>query len=186
MWYGGKMEEIDTNIVKEAVKSGKHRLVELKEKGIEREAGYHTRIKHCEAATASYPDESALEDIPIGKYEAGYRFCRTCNDWETESASEELRRAKGTSKAKKMKPEDNKDGGYSSGFVTDAENVSSEAKATISGSSGYESVDCENTRGGSPKRTLELSMRMEELAISTDLDATKVEQHSPIKKFRSN
>ncbi|UPA54904.1 hypothetical protein MWH06_06570 [Wolbachia pipientis] len=57
--------------------------------------------------------------------------------------------AKGKSKAGKVKSEDNKDSGYSSGFVTDAENVSSKAEATTS---GYESTDCENTRGGSPKR----------------------------------
>jgi hypothetical protein len=48
-----------------------------------------------------------------------------------------------------MKSEDNKDSGYSSGFVTDAENVSSKAEATTS---GYESMDCENTRGGLTKR----------------------------------
>ncbi|GFR24787.1 uncharacterized protein TNCT_330571 [Trichonephila clavata] len=48
-----------------------------------------------------------------------------------------------------MKSEDNKDSGYSSGFVTDAENVSSKAEATTS---GYESMGCENTGKKSLKR----------------------------------
>ncbi|WP_253303665.1 hypothetical protein [Wolbachia endosymbiont of Phyllotreta cruciferae] len=48
-----------------------------------------------------------------------------------------------------MKSEDNKDSGISSAEATDAEKVSSKAEATTS---GYESMDCENTREGSPKR----------------------------------
>lgn len=176
--YGGKMEEIDTNIVKEEVKSGKHRLVELKERGIEREAGYRTRIKRREAVAACYPDEGALEDIPIGKCKTGYYLDRTCDDWETESFAKQYC-AEGTSVAGKVKPEDNKDSGISSGEATDAENVSSKAEATTS--SGYESMDCENTREGSPKRSLELSM--ESLPISTTLNAP---QPSPAKKLRRN
>ncbi|WP_353277547.1 hypothetical protein [Wolbachia endosymbiont (group A) of Agelastica alni] len=183
--YGYKKKaetgDIDINTVEEAVKSKKYELVNSKVKGIEREGGYYDRIKHDEAVTACYPDKNALEDIPIGKYETGYRLDRTFNDWETKLLLEELKYAKDKSKAKKMKSEDNKDSGISSGEATDAENVSSKAEATTS--SG---TDCENTRGGSPKRTLELSVGMEELTISTDLDATEVEQHSPIKKFRSN
>ncbi|XCA33524.1 MAG: hypothetical protein ABS808_01525 [Wolbachia endosymbiont of Polyergus mexicanus] len=173
-----EIEDIDINIVKKAVKSKKDKWVDSQvQQGMARP---------CEAIKTCYPDESVLESIPIIKGKDKYYLDRTFRTREVESFLKERRCAEGTSKAEKMKSEDNKDSGYSSGFVTDAENVSSEAKATISGSSGYESVDCENTRGGSPKRTLELSMRMEELAISTDLDATKVEQHSPIKKFRSN
>lgn len=145
-----KIEKIDINIVKEAVKSKRHRLVELKAKeGIEREGGYHSRIKRYESATACYSDENALEGIPIIKDKGGYCLNRTFNDWETKLLLKEQQCTKGTSVAKKGKLEDNKDSGYSSGFVTDAENVSSKAEATTS---GYESMDCENTRGGSPKR----------------------------------
>lgn len=177
-----KIEKIDINIIKEAVKSKKDRLVDLKvKKGIEREGGYYNRINHREAVTACYPDENALEGIPIIKDKGGYCLDRTFNDWETKLLLKEQQCTKGTSVAKKGKLEDNKDSGISSGEATDAENVSSKAEATTS---GYESMDCENTRGGSPKRTLELSV--ENLRISTKLDATKAEQHSPIKKFRSN
>ncbi|WP_341823385.1 hypothetical protein [Wolbachia endosymbiont (group A) of Agelastica alni] len=146
-----KIGDIDINTVEEAVKSKKYELVNSKVKGIEREGGYYDRIKHCEAVTACYPDENALEDIPIGKYKAGYRLNHTRGPWETESLLEELKYAKDKSKAKKMKSEDNKDSGISSGEATDAENVSSKAEAITS--SGYESMDCENTRGGSPKRS---------------------------------
>lgn len=146
-----KIGDIDINTVEEAVKSKKYELVNSKVKGIEREGGYYDRIKHCEAVTACYPDENALEDIPIGKYKAGYRLDHTRGPWETESLLEELKYAKDKSKAKKMKSEDNKDSSISSGEATDAENVSSKAEAITS--SGYESMDCENTRGGSPKRS---------------------------------
>lgn len=131
-------------------------------------------IKTC------YPDESVLEYISITKDKGGYWINRDYDGSEVESFRKEQWPAKGTSKAEKMKSEDNKDSGISSAEATDAENVSSKAEATTS---GYESMDCENTRGGSPKRTLELSVGMEELTISTDLYATKAEQHSPIKKI---
>ncbi|WP_419247451.1 hypothetical protein ACJZL1_02775 [Wolbachia endosymbiont of Rhagoletis indifferens] len=179
-----KIGDIDINTVEEAVKSKKDELVNSKVKGIEREGGYYSRIKPDEAATASYPDGNALEGIPIIKGKGGYCLDRTFNDWETKLFVEDSEYTKGTSKAKKMKSEDNKDSGISSGEATDAENVSSKAEGKTSGTSGYESMDCENTRGGSPKHTLELSV--ENLRISTKLDATKAEQHSPIKKFRSN
>ncbi|WP_341814786.1 hypothetical protein [Wolbachia endosymbiont (group A) of Chalcis sispes] len=186
--YGYKKKaetgDIDINTVEEAVKSKKDELVNSKVKGIEREGGYYSRIKPDEAATASYPDGNALEGIPIIKGKGGYCLDRTFNDWETKLFVEDSEYTKGTSKAKKMKSEDNKDSGISSGEATDAENVSSKAEGKTSGTSGYESMDCENTRGGSPKHTLELSV--ENLRISTKLDATKAEQHSPIKKFRSN
>ncbi|MBA8757119.1 MULTISPECIES: hypothetical protein [Wolbachia] len=175
--HEGKVEikDIDINIVEKAVKSEKDKWVnfQVQEHGLSPKKA----IKTC------YPDESVLEYISITKDEGGYWINRDYDGSEVESFRKEQWPAKGTSKAEKMKSEDNKDSGYSSGFVTDAENVSSKAEATTS---GYESMDCENTRGGSPKRALELSVGMEELTISTDLYATKAEQHSPIKKFRSN
>ncbi|WP_374698745.1 hypothetical protein [Wolbachia endosymbiont (group B) of Limnophora tigrina] len=181
--YEGKVEikDIDINIVKKAVKSEKDEWVNFQVR--EHRLSPKAAIKTC------CPDESALEYISITKGEGGHWIDRDYDASEVKSFSKERWPAKGTSKAEKMKSEDNKDSGYSSRFVTDAESVSSKAEATTSGLSGYESMDCENTRGGSPKRTLELSMGMEELAISTistDLDATKVEQHSSIKKFRRN
>ncbi|KAF5269444.1 hypothetical protein FQR65_LT12769 [Abscondita terminalis] len=114
-----KIEKIDINIIKEAVKSKKDRLIDLKvKKGIEREGGYYNRIKHREAATACYPDENALEGIPIIKDKGGYCLDRTFYNWETESLLEELGCTKGTSKAEEMKPEDNKDSGVSSENAT--------------------------------------------------------------------
>ncbi|WP_250295048.1 hypothetical protein [Wolbachia endosymbiont of Oedothorax gibbosus] len=153
---GVKIEDIDINIVEKTVKSKKLGLVELKEKGIEREAGYYQRIYRREAVTASYPDESALECIPIRKYEAGYCLDRTYDDCETQLLLKERLPAKSTKNTtttfKKIEEskKDDSSSGYSSGFVTDAENVSSKAEATTS--SGYESMDCENTREGLPKR----------------------------------
>ncbi|WP_425385166.1 hypothetical protein [Wolbachia endosymbiont (group B) of Schoenobius gigantella] len=175
--HEGKVEikDIDINIVEKAVKSEKDKWVnfQVQEHGLSPKKA----IKTC------YPDESVLEYISITKDKGGYWINRDYDGSEVESFRKEQWPAKGTSKAEKMKSEDNKDSGISSAEATDAENVSSKAEATTS---GYESMDCENTRGGSPKRTLELSMGMEELTISTDLYATKAEQHSPIKKFRSN
>ncbi|WP_395462128.1 hypothetical protein [Wolbachia endosymbiont (group A) of Melitta haemorrhoidalis] len=175
--HEGKVEikDIDINIVEKAVKSEKDKWVnfQVQEHGLSPKKA----IKTC------YPDESVLEYISITKDKGGYWINRDYDGSEVESFRKEQWPAKGTSKAEKMKSEDNKDSGISSAEATDAENVSSKAEATTS---GYESMDCENTRGGSPKRTLELSVGMEELTISTDLYATKAEQHSPIKKFRSN
>ncbi len=175
--HEGKVEikDIDINIVEKAVKSEKDKWVnfQVQEHGLSPKKA----IKTC------YPDESVLEYISITKDKGGCWINRGYDGSEVESFRKEQWPAKGTSKAEKMKSEDNKDSGISSAEATDAENVSSKAEATTS---GYESMDCENTRGGSPKRTLELSVGMEELTISTDLYATKAEQHSPIKKFRSN
>jgi len=124
------------------VKSGKHRLVELKEKGIEREAGYRARIKRREAVTASYPDEDALEDISIKKYEAGYRLHRTFNDWETESFAKQYC-AEGTSVAGKgsSKAEEKTSDYYSMSEHTDHEE-----------SSLQQQNSSQNTGGGSPRR----------------------------------
>ncbi|UID80912.1 hypothetical protein J4T77_03910 [Wolbachia endosymbiont of Drosophila innubila] len=175
--HEGKVEikDIDINIVEKAVKSEKDKWVnfQVQEHGLSPKKA----IKTC------YPDESVLEYISITKDKGGYWINRDYDGSEVESFRKEQWPAKGTSKAEKMKSEDNKGSGISSAEATDAENVSSKAEATTS---GYESMDCENTRGGSPKRTLELSVGMEELTISTDLYATKAEQHSSIKKFRSN
>ncbi|WP_265025758.1 hypothetical protein [Wolbachia endosymbiont (group A) of Bibio marci] len=168
-----KIEKIDINIIKEAVKSKKDRLVDLKvKKGIEREGGYYNRIKHREAATACYPDENALEDIPIIKDKGGYCLDRTFNDWETKLPLKEQQCTKGTSVAKKGKLEDNKDSGYSSGFVTDAENVSSKAEATTSGISGYESMDCENTGKRLPKRKSQSPVGEDSLRKSPKRDSS--------------
>ncbi len=175
--HEGKVEikDIDINIVEKAVKSEKDKWVnfQVQEHGLSPKKA----IKTC------YPDESVLEYISITKDKGGYWINRDYDGSEVESFRKEQWPAKGTSKAEKMKSEDNKDSGISSAEATDAENVSSKAEATTS---GYESMDCENTRGGSPKRTLELSVGMEKLTTSTDLYATKAEQHSSIKKFRSN
>ncbi|MDR2046047.1 MAG: hypothetical protein LBP77_03700 [Rickettsiales bacterium] len=141
--HEGKVEikDIDINIVKKAVKSKKDKWVnfQVREHGLFPKAAIETCC----------PDESALEYISITKGEGGHWIDRNYDASEVKSFREERWPAKGTSKAEKMKSEDNKDSGYSSGFVTDAENVSSKAEATTS---GYESMDCENTRGGSPKR----------------------------------
>ncbi|MBS9530411.1 hypothetical protein INQ25_03280 [Wolbachia endosymbiont of Rhagoletis cerasi] len=176
--HEGKVEikDIDINIVEKAVKSEKDEWVNSQVR--------EHRLCPGAAITSCYPDESALEYISITKDEGGCWIDRTYDASEVESFRKEQWPAKGISKAEKMKSEDNKDSGISSAEATDAENVSSKAEATTS--SGYESMDCENTREGSPKRTLELSVGMEELTISTDLYATKAEQHSPIKKLRSN
>ncbi|WOE62197.1 hypothetical protein R0F62_03280 [Wolbachia endosymbiont of Drosophila aff. chauvacae BK-2020] len=175
--HEGKVEikDIDINIVEKAVKSEKDKWVNFQVQA--------HGLSPKEAIKTCYPDESVLEYISITKDKGGYWINRDYDGSEVESFRKEQWPAKGTSKAEKMKSEDNKDSGISSAEATDAENVSSKAEATTS---GYESMDCENTRGGSPKRTLELSVGMEELTISTDLYATKAEQHSPIKKFRSN
>lgn len=174
--HEGKVEikDIDINIVEKAVKSEKDKWVnfQVQEHGLSPKKA----IKTC------YPDESVLEYISITKDKGGYWINRGYDGSEVESFRKEQWPAKGTSKAEKMKSEDNKDSGISSAEATDAENVSSKAEATTS---GYESMDCENTRGGSPKRTLELSVGMEELTISTDLYATKAEQHSPIKNLEA-
>ncbi|WP_353283783.1 hypothetical protein [Wolbachia endosymbiont (group A) of Lypha dubia] len=142
--HEGKVEikDIDINIVKKAVKSKKDKWVnfQVREHGLSPKAAIET----C------YPDESALEYISITKGEGGHWIDRNYDASEVKSFREERWPAKGTSKAEKMKSEDNKDSGYSSGFVTDAENVSSKAEATTS--SGYESMDCENTGRKSPKR----------------------------------
>uniref|UniRef100_A0A1A9VJW7 Uncharacterized protein n=1 Tax=Glossina austeni TaxID=7395 RepID=A0A1A9VJW7_GLOAU len=141
--HEGKVEikDIDINIVKKAVKSKQDKWVnfQVREHGLSPKAAIETCC----------PDESALEYISITKGEGGHWIDRNYDASEVKSFREERWPAKGTSKAEKMKSEDNKDSGYSSGFVTDAENVSSKAEATTS---GYESMDCENTRGGSPKR----------------------------------
>ncbi|WP_264718915.1 hypothetical protein [Wolbachia endosymbiont (group A) of Lasioglossum morio] len=141
--HEGKVEikDIDINIVEKAVKSEKDKWVnfQVQEHGLSPKKA----IKTC------YPDESVLEYISITKDKGEYWINRDYDGSEVESFRGERWPAKGISKAEKMKPEDNKDSGYSSGFVTDAENVSSKAEATTS---GYESMDCENTRGESPKR----------------------------------
>lgn len=157
-----KIEKINIDIVKEVVKSRKHILVKRKAKeGIEKQGGYNSRIKLYEAATASYPDESTLEGISIEKHGAGYRLERTYGLSETKLFVNDLGYTEDRSKAGKVKSEDNKDSGISSGEATDAENVSFKAEATTS---GYESMDCkelpsvqqqnplQNTGGGSPKR----------------------------------
>ncbi|MGL9779406.1 MAG: hypothetical protein ACR5K5_04065 [Wolbachia sp.] len=145
--HEGKVEikDIDINIVKKAVKSKKDKWVnfQVREHGLSPKAAIETCC----------PDESALEYISITKGEGGHWIDRNYDASEVKSFREERWPAKGTSKAEKMKSEDNKDSGYSSGFVTDAENVSSKADAITS--SGYESMDCENTGGGSPKRKSE-------------------------------
>ncbi|UZE38799.1 hypothetical protein [Wolbachia endosymbiont of Drosophila pseudotakahashii] len=141
--HEGKVEikDIDINIVEKAVKSEKDKWVnfQVQEHGLSPKKA----IKTC------YPDESVLEYISITKDKGGYWINRDYDGSEVELFRGERWPAKDKSKAEKMKPEDNKDSGYSSGFVTDAENVSSKAEATTS---GYESMDCKNTRGGSPKR----------------------------------
>ncbi|GFR11935.1 uncharacterized protein TNCT_218311 [Trichonephila clavata] len=123
---------IDINIVEEDVKSKKDLWVNSQVQKL--------GVRPREAITTCYPDESALEHIPIIRDKGGYRLDHTYSAKEVKSFLQGY--AKGTSKAKKMKSEDNKDSGYSSGFVTDAENVSSKAEATTS---GYESMGCENT-----------------------------------------
>ncbi|WP_265023537.1 hypothetical protein [Wolbachia endosymbiont (group A) of Epistrophe grossularia] len=175
--HEGKVEikDIDINIVEKAVKSEKDKWVSFQVR--EHRLFPKAAIKTC------YPDESVLEYISITKDKGGYWINRTYDASEVKSFREERWPVEGKSKAEKMKSEDNKDSGISSAEATDAENVSSKAEATTS---GYESIGCENTGERSPKRTLELSVGMEELTISTDLYATKAEQHSPIKKFRSN
>ncbi|WP_264705373.1 hypothetical protein [Wolbachia endosymbiont (group A) of Gymnosoma rotundatum] len=134
--HEGKVEikDIDINIVEKYVKSKKDEWVnsQVREHG----------LSPKKAITTCYPDESVLEYISITKDEGGYWINRDYDGSEVESFRKEQWPAKGISKAEKMKPEDNKDSGYSSGFVTDAENVSSKAEATTS---GYESMDCENT-----------------------------------------
>jgi hypothetical protein len=141
--HEGKIEikDIDINIVKKAMKSKKDKWVnfQVREHGLSPKAAIETCC----------PDESALEYISITKGEGGHWIDRNYDASEVKSFRGERWPAKGTSKAEKMKSEDNKNSGYSFGFVTDAENVSSKAEATTS---GYESMDCENTRGGSPKR----------------------------------
>ncbi|MGL9758379.1 MAG: hypothetical protein ACR5LA_06075 [Wolbachia sp.] len=150
-----KIENIDIKIVEKYVESKRRELVNSDVKKIEEERG--NRLTPEELVKTCYPDESALEDIPISKYEVGYCLDRGFHNWETKSLMKRCC-AKGTSVAGKGKPEDDKDSGISSGEATDAENVSSKAEATTS--SGHESMDCENpptsdqknTGGGSPKR----------------------------------
>ncbi|WP_265035129.1 MULTISPECIES: hypothetical protein [unclassified Wolbachia] len=173
--YAGKLEikDINIDIVKKDVESKKDKWVnsQVREHG----------LSPKEAIETCYPDESVLEYISITKDEGGYWIDRGYDGSEVKSFREERWPAKGTSVAKKGKLEDNKDSGISSGEATDAENVSSKAEGKTS---GYESMDYENTGGKSPKRTLELSV--ENLRISTGLDATKIEQPcSPAKKSRS-
>lgn len=141
--HEGKVEikDIDINIVKKAVKSKKDEWADSQVREF--------RVRPDAAFKTCYPDESELENIPITKDEGGYWLDRTYGAWEVKSFLEERRCAKGTSVAKKGKPEGQDSGIGSSGDTTDAENVSSKAEATTS---GYKSMDCENTRGGSPKR----------------------------------
>ncbi|GFR07250.1 uncharacterized protein TNCT_55501 [Trichonephila clavata] len=134
-----EIKDIDINIVEEDVKSKKDLWVNSQVQKL--------GVRPREAITTCYPDESALEHIPIIRDKGGYRLDHTYSAKEVKSFLQGY--AKGTSKAKKMKSEDNKDSGYSSGFVTDAENVSSKAEATTS---GYESMGCENTGKKSLKR----------------------------------
>ncbi|MDR0773612.1 MAG: hypothetical protein LBE46_04865 [Wolbachia pipientis] len=136
-----EIKDIDINIVKRAVKSKKDEWVDSQVK--------KCKVRPREAITTCYPDESELEHIPIIKDKGGYWLDRTYETWEVESFLKGRRCAKGTSVTGKVKSEDNKDSSYSSVFVTDAENVSSKAEATTS---GYESMDCENTGGELPKR----------------------------------
>ncbi|WP_250296208.1 hypothetical protein [Wolbachia endosymbiont of Oedothorax gibbosus] len=145
------------------------------------------KVKKCarkEVPVNQFPRKEVIMEVPIVLQDGFYILDTSEIPSETRPPlRQRARPIEGTSKAGKGEPKGNQDSGYSSGFITDAENASSTEATT---SSGYESMDCDNTGGGSPKRALELSMGMEELAISTDLDATKVKQHSPIKKFRSN
>ncbi|MDG7052984.1 MAG: hypothetical protein LKM45_03825 [Wolbachia endosymbiont of Alcedoecus sp.] len=110
---GVKIEGIDINTVEKAVEFQKNSWVDSQVKG-----GYcnpQAAIESC------YPDESVLKDIPIIKGEDGYYLDRIYGTLEVESFMEKRLHAKDTSKAEKMKPEDNKESGYSSGSVTDAE-----------------------------------------------------------------
>ncbi|WP_353275707.1 hypothetical protein [Wolbachia endosymbiont (group A) of Pipizella viduata] len=114
-----KIEDIDINIVEKYVKSEKDEWVnsQVREYGLCPKA----------AITSCYPDESELEYISIIEGKGGCWIDRIYDPLEVKSFRRERWPAKGTSKAEKMKSEDNK------------------AEATTSGSSGYESMDCENT-----------------------------------------
>ncbi|WP_353282484.1 hypothetical protein [Wolbachia endosymbiont (group A) of Myopa testacea] len=136
-----EIKDIDINIVEKYVESKKEEWVNFQVR--------EHRLSPQAAIESCYPDESALKHISIIKGKGGYWIDRDYSPEEVERFKKKRWPAKGKSKAEKMKSEDNKDSGYSSGFVADAENVSSKAEATTS---GYESMDCENTRGGSLKR----------------------------------
>ncbi|WP_265038312.1 hypothetical protein [Wolbachia endosymbiont (group A) of Hylaeus communis] len=147
--HEGKVEikDIDINIVEKAVKSEKDKWVnfQVQEHGLSPKKAINT----C------YPDESVLEYISITKDKGGYWINRDYDGSEVESFRKEQWPAKGTRNTtttfKKIEEskKDDSSSGYSSGFVTDAENVSSKAEATTS---GYESMDCENTGERLPKR----------------------------------
>ncbi|WP_341812156.1 hypothetical protein [Wolbachia endosymbiont (group A) of Conops quadrifasciatus] len=194
-----EIEDININIVEEAVKSKKNIWVNSQIRRRGEKGGYYEKVRPYEAITTCYPDESNLEYIPIIKDKGGYCLDRKYSSEEVESFIKQWRRPKGKSVAGKGKPEDNKDSGYSSGFVTDAEKVSSNDEPMDYQASSHvqqqnpwsdnEGNSRESSRSGnsnsSSKRALELSV--ENLRISTKLDATKTEQQcSPAKKSRRN
>lgn len=197
--HEGKVEikDIDINIVEKAVKSEKDKWVnfQVQEHGLSSKKA----IKTC------YPDESVLEYISITKDKGGYWINRDYDGSEVKSFRGERWLAKGTRNTtttfKKIEEskKDDSSSGYSYGFVTDAEKVNPNDEPMDYQASSHvqqqnpwsddEGNSSESSRSessnSSSKRALELSV--ENLRISTKLDATKTEQWcSPAKKSRSN
>lgn len=143
-----KIGDIDINIVEKAVKSKRGELVnsdvkKIEEERIRKEGGRYERVTPHEIVTASYPDEGALEDIQIMKYETGYYLDRENENWETKSLVEKL----GISKAKKMqhKDEEKDSGKGTSGSEVDL--MDSEESSPV-----QQQNSSQNTTRGSPKR----------------------------------